>query len=90
MDVAVWFSAGRVVDLVAVLILAEAGIVLAIPRRALAPGRPARRELLPTLASGLGLVLALRAALAGAGLAWIGAALAVALVAHCIDLRRRW
>lgn len=52
--------------------------------RGLAPG-----DLLPNIAAGLCLMLALRAALAQAGWVWIVAPLAASGVAHVLDLRRR-
>ena len=42
------------------------------------------------LISGLCLMLALRAALVGAGVEWIAACVAGAGLAHALDLRRRW
>lgn len=45
-----------------------------------------RWRLMPMLVSGTALLIALRAALAGGGGAAIGAALAVAGIAHAVDL----
>ncbi len=42
------------------------------------------------LLPGMCLLLAVRAALAGAAWPWVPAALAVALIAHLADLRLRW
>lgn len=47
-------------------------------------------ELAANLAAGAFLLLALRAALAGAGPVWIAASLLGALVAHLADLALRW
>jgi hypothetical protein len=47
-------------------------------------------DLLFNLLAGAGLMLALRAALAGDGGAWILGWLTLALVAHVVDLARRW
>ncbi len=49
-----------------------------------------RIDLVVTLLSGLALMAALRLALAGAGWPWLGLALLAALVAHLVDLGRRW
>ncbi|WP_439577595.1 hypothetical protein [Elioraea sp.] len=75
---------GWLVDVILVLVLLE-GAALAFllhrsPRRADLPG------LLATLLSGAALLLALRAALIGAGAVWIAAWLAAALAAHLLDL----
>jgi len=48
-----------------------------------------RRDLLVTLASGACLLLALRAALAGAGWELIALCLLAAGVAHAVDLKQR-
>lgn len=50
----------------------------------------APRALLPNLAAGGCLLLAMRLALGDAGWPWIACCLAGALVAHVVDLRRRW
>ena len=42
------------------------------------------------LLSGIFLLLALRAALAGSVWPWVPAALLAALIAHLMDLRHRW
>ena len=79
-----WLDSTRMVDLVLVLVALELLAVLLV--------RPARfpwREWLPTLAAGAFLVLALRAAVHGAGVAWIGVALAAAGGAHLTDLLLR-
>jgi O-antigen/teichoic acid export membrane protein len=47
-------------------------------------------DLLANAAAGACLLLALRAALTGAGWAWVAAALCAALIAHLFDLVRRW
>lgn len=46
-------------------------------------------HLLPNLAAGLSLALALRLGLAGAGLPWVAPCLLAAGVAHWLDLRAR-
>jgi len=76
------------VDLVIAFTLVEALGLLAYRR---ATGRGiAARLLLPNLAAGLCLLLALRAAVQHAGWPWIALALAAAGVAHLADLRMRW
>ncbi len=79
---------GWLIDLLIAGMLLEAAALWAWRRRT---GQGiALRSLLPTLLAGLGLVLALRAVLAGAGWAWVGAALLLAGLAHADDLRQRW
>ncbi|RVU20740.1 hypothetical protein [Methylobacterium oryzihabitans] len=75
-------ASGSLVDLALVLVAAEAGLLL-LWRRRRGPGRAA---LLVNLASGACLMLALRAALAGAPGFWLAAALAGAGAAHVADL----
>ena len=77
-----------VVDLILLLVVLEA--LLLLGWRALRASGLAPPDFLFSLLAGAALLLALRAALAGAGSAWIGAALALALVMHAADLWRRW
>lgn len=81
-------ASGRAVDLVLALVAAEAAL-LVWHRRRTGRGVPVA-ELLAFLAAGACLLLALRAALAGASPLWIAAALAGAGAAHLADLRLRW
>lgn len=83
-----WFASGRVVDLVLVLVALEAALLVWHRRRS-GRGVPAA-EALAFLLSGAFLLLALRAALAGASWEWVAAPLAGAGVAHLVDLRLRW
>jgi hypothetical protein len=46
--------------------------------------------LLATLVAGAALLVALRLALAGIALHWVGLCLLVSLLAHLVDLRLRW
>lgn len=69
--------------------LAIEWVGLAIYQRRTGRGVPGR-ELAPGLLAGAGLWLALGLGLGGAGWPAIGAALALALVAHLLDLRLRW
>jgi hypothetical protein len=81
-------SDGRVIDLILLLVAAEAAGLLVLRRitgRGLAP-----LALLANLAAGAFLLAALRCGLSGAGAAWVGLCLALALVAHLADLRARW
>ena len=75
------------VDAVLVVTLLEAAALLAYHRRTgkgLAP-----RDFVANLLAGLCLMLALRAALAAAPVAWAAAALVAAGAAHAADLRIR-
>jgi hypothetical protein len=47
-------------------------------------------QLLPTLLAGAGVMLAWRASAAGAPPLWVAGAMAMAGVAHAVDLGRRW
>ncbi|MBG6078596.1 hypothetical protein [Rubrivivax gelatinosus] len=76
------------VDLVIAVTLLEALVLWiwhARTGRGLAP-----RDFVANLCAGLALMLAVRAALAGAAWTWVAAGLAAAGVAHLLDLRRRW
>ncbi|GAB0116787.1 hypothetical protein [Acidisoma sp. 7E03] len=82
------FAQGRVIDVILLLVLAEA-IGLVLLRRATGRGlSPA--AVLANLAAGAFLLGALRFGLAGAGAGWVALCLALALVAHLADLRTRW
>ena len=82
------FASGRIVDLILLLVLAEAAALLALHR---ATGRgPPPAALLPNLAAGACLLLALRAGLRGATWPVVAACLLGSLVAHLADLRSRW
>jgi hypothetical protein len=75
------FATGRIVDGILALTVLE-GCFLVLWRR--------RTDLLITLLAGLGLLAALRLALAGAAWPWLALALLAALAAHVADLARRW
>jgi hypothetical protein len=79
---------GRLVDGILALMLAE-GAVLVLYRMRTGGGVPAL-PLVANLAAGACLLLALRAAMTGAGPAQIWPLLAAALFAHVLDLRLRW
>jgi hypothetical protein len=76
------------IDIVIAVTLLEVLVLTVLHRRGssgLAPG-----NFLPTLASGLCLMFALRAALTAAGWGWVAAGLTLSGLAHAVDLRRRW
>lgn len=77
-------ASGRIVDLILILVAAEAALVALSPRR-FGPRAP----LLAGLAAGAGLLLALRAGLGGAPWPWIAGALALAGGAHLTELALR-
>lgn len=79
---------GRIAWGIALLMVAEVG-ALAVYRRVTGGGVPLL-QLLTNTGAGLSLVLALYAALSGAGAAAIGGALFLSLIAHVFDLATRW
>ncbi|WPL15806.1 Cyclic di-GMP phosphodiesterase Gmr [Thiorhodovibrio winogradskyi] len=82
------FTSGRIIDPILIMVLAEA-VLLWFLRRATGRG-PGLKPLLPLLASGFLLLLAVRAALVGASWPLIALPLAAALVTHLADLLLRW
>jgi hypothetical protein len=81
-------SSGRIADLIVGLMLLEAIALIGyyvVKGRGIAPV-----DLLVNLLAGVALLLALRAALTGAGWRTIAGILAVAGVLHVVDLSRRW
>jgi len=82
------FEDGLVAPLLLGFVLAEAALLYALHRRTGRGLLPA--GILALLAPGASLMLALWAAMAGAWWGWTGLALAAALLAHLVDLRRRW
>ena len=82
-----WFSSGRIIDAILILVALEAAALLWWHRRT---GRgPAPLPLLCNLASGAALMLAVRAALAGADWPVIAACLFGSLLAHGSELAVR-
>ena len=65
------------------------GLALAVYHRATGRGVSGKR-LAPNLAAGCALLLTLRLAIGGAWWGWLGLGLAMAGVAHLVDLRMRW
>lgn len=82
------FASGQIVDAILALVVVE-GVVLALLHRRRGVG-VAPVDLVGFLASGAALLLALRSALVGAPWGATAAWLAAALVAHVVDLARRW
>ena len=81
-------AAGALVDIAIAVTVAELIALVVLHRttgRGIAPGR-----LLPNVAAGLFLMLALRAFMHDAGWPWLAACLTAAGAAHLIDLARRW
>ena len=81
-------ESGRVVDIIVALMALEA-LALIVYHRRTSLG-PAPADVITMLLAGLCLMLALRAALSGAGWYWIALCLLASLGAHVADLRRRW
>lgn len=82
------FDSGHVVDLILLLMLLEL-FGLALWRGLGRPG-PELGSVLPYLASGAALLLALRLALTGGAWQLMAIALLAAFAAHLYDLYRRW
>jgi hypothetical protein len=83
-----FFASGRIIDLILALMAVQTAalwIYHARSGRGIAPA-----EFLPHFAAGAALMLALRAALTGDHWTVVGAWLAASLVAHAIELARRW
>jgi hypothetical protein len=81
-------GAVMLVDLVLAVTALEA-VALAVYHHVCKRG-VALPDVLPNLAAGVCLLLALRSALGGAAWAWIAFWLAAAGVAHTLDMWRRW
>lgn len=88
----IWFEAlfasGRIIDLILLLVAAEAAFVAWLGPRV---GRERLfTNIAPTLVSGALLLLSVRAALVGLWWGWIALILTLALISHGIDLALRW
>lgn len=68
------------VDGILVLVILEAIVIASL----------GRASILPNLLAGFMLLIAMRLAIGGAALPWVGLSLGLAGVAHLADLRRRW
>jgi hypothetical protein len=78
-----FFGSGYAIDLVIAVLAAEGVLLWIVLRRGhLLP--------LPTLAAGLGLLIAWRVAHSGGGWIWIALPLSIAGLAHGWDLWQRW
>jgi hypothetical protein len=82
------FHSGRIIDLIILLVVVETATLLLLHRLTDRGPRPV--AVLPTLASGLLLMLALRASIADLRWELIALPLTLALLAHLVDLRQRW
>jgi hypothetical protein len=82
------FASGRIVDLILMLMTLET-LTLVVCRRVSGRGIDTA-PLLVNMAAGGCLLLALRAALTGAGSVLVAAALAAAGVMHVLDVTSRW
>ena len=76
-----FFTSGHAVDLVLAFMAVEAIILIAMKRRAL--------TVVLTILPGAVMMLALKAALTGAGWQWVAIWLTVSLPLHLADLRHR-
>jgi hypothetical protein len=83
-----FFASGRVVDLILLLMAAEAALLVFLHARGHLGIPPLR--LLPNLLAGACLLMALRAALTGAGLVQCSVWLLLGLGGHLLDLATRW
>jgi hypothetical protein len=83
-----FFASGRSIDLVLLLIGLEAIVLMVLWRMRRCPLPPLATLLI--LAPGTCLLLAARAALAGADWVWVSSLFLVALFIHLVDLRQRW
>ena len=81
------FASGRIIDVILVLMLLE-GLVLLVLFRRTGKGM-APLDYLVNALPGACLMLALRAALVGAGWVWVAGALLAALLMHWLELWRR-
>jgi len=82
------FASGRIIDLILLMVAAEAALLAWLDRR---NGRASLfADVAPTLVSGALLLLTVRAALGGAWWGWIALILTLALLSHSVDLVLRW
>jgi len=82
------FANGRVVDAILLFMVVEIALMIHIrirSRRGVAP-----LDLLSSMAAGIALLFALRAALLGSSWPVIALFLLLSLCAHVVDLMRRW
>jgi hypothetical protein len=86
--VAELFATGRIVDLIAGFMLVEFGVMTVLRSSGRGGIQPA--ELAVSLAAGMGLLFALRAALKGLSWQYVATWLILALAAHVLYLKLRW
>lgn len=83
-----WIDGKRLIDLVLVFTLIEFAVLAVLRKRA---GKGLRiADVGANLLAGLCLMLAVRAAVSGAALAWVALPLLAAGAAHAVDMHRRW
>jgi RsiW-degrading membrane proteinase PrsW (M82 family) len=82
------FTSGHIVDLILGVMAVEAMLMYFYHRKSGKGIAPV--DALVNLFAGGCLLLALRGALVQAPWGWIAASLVAALIAHTLDLRRRW
>jgi hypothetical protein len=82
------FADARIIDIILVITACEA-VAISTYYRLTGRGLSAA-NLLPTLLAGFFLVVALRLVLSAAWPGWIAVSLTIALIAHIVDLTRRW
>ena len=81
------FASGRIVDLVLLLVVLE---VAALPWLLQRMGSRVRLgQLLPNIAAGAALFIALRLTISEASWHWVAVAMIAALLAHLVDLNQR-
>lgn len=86
--ISTWFSSGRIIDAIVLMVLLEGGLIWFRHRRT---GRGLSLiRALPVLASGVLLLLAIKAALVQAPWPLVALPLTGALIAHLLDLQSRW
>jgi len=84
----VFFASGHVANLILAVMLIECLALSMLAKKSKRGMRPSR--IIVSLAAGAALVLALRAALTGAGWHWMALALTAAFIVHLLDLYWRW
>ncbi len=84
----VFFASGHVANLILVVMAIEGLALTMFAKKSKHRMRPSR--IIVSLGAGAALVLALRAALTGAGWHWMALALSAAFVVHLVDLYWRW
>lgn len=80
-------TSGMIFDIIAALMVIE--VIVLVAHRRLSGRGLATRAVLTSVGAGFCLILAFKAFLAGAAVAWIGLFLSGALAAHLLDLEYR-